>query len=208
MSSIIGKKIGMTQVFTEEGQAIPVTVLQIGPCKVTGIKSVEKDGYSAVQVGFGVKKEKNTSKAEKGHFNKSGKALPHICREIRVEDTSSFDLGSDLDDSFLSEAKFVDVTGQTKGRGFQGVVKRYGLAGGPETHGSNFHRRPGSIGMCSYPAHVFKGKKMPGHMGDVRKTVLSLKVYKFDSEKKLLLVKGAVPGAKNGIVTVRNAVKK
>ena len=198
----------MTQVYTETGELVPVTVIEAGPCSVVQVKREETDGYNAIQIGFGSKKEKNTSKAALGHFKKAGtSALRHLS-EIRLDSEPQEEPGNTLSvDMFEGEAK-VDVIGTTKGRGFQGVVKRWNFAGGPASHGSMFHRRGGSYGMCQWPGKVIKGKKMPGRFGTDRRTVQNLKVVKILPEKNLILVKGSVPGATGSTVLVRKAIKK
>jgi large subunit ribosomal protein L3 len=206
-TTLIGKKVGMTQVYNETGELVPVTVIEAGPCPVVQVKSQEKDGYSAIQIGFGSKKEKNTSNGALGHFRKAGTAPQRLLREIRLAKDSDAEVGSSLTvEIFQNDAK-VDVIGETKGRGFQGVVKRWNFAGGPASHGSMFHRRGGSYGMCQWPGEVIKGKKMPGHFGTDRRTVQNLKVVKILPEKNLILVKGSVPGATGSTVIVRKAVK-
>jgi len=198
----------MTQVYTETGELVPVTVIEAGPCPIVQVKRVEKDGYNAIQIGFGAKKEKNTVKAAAGHFGKAGVAPQRILREIRLDGEPEQEAGSELTVGiFEGEAK-VDVIGETKGRGFQGVVKRWNFSGGPASHGSMFHRRGGSYGMCQWPGEVMKGKKMPGHYGTDRRTVQNLKVVKILPEKNLILVKGSVPGATGSTVFVRKAIKK
>ncbi|MCG8526317.1 MAG: 50S ribosomal protein L3 [Opitutales bacterium] len=206
--SLLGKKIGMTQVFGDDNRLYPVTVVQVGPCPITQIKTVEKDGYNAVQIGYGEQKESRLSKAELGHLkgSKAG-ALSHL-KEFRVDDVSEFNLGDVLTVESFKEGDKIDIIGTTKGRGFQGVVKRYNFAGGPASHGSMFHRRGGSYGMCQWPGHVIKGKKMPGHMGTVQRTVQNLQVVKVIPEKNLLLIKGSMPGFNGALVTVRTAIKK
>lgn len=206
-TTLIGKKVGMTQVYNETGELVPVTVIEAGPCPVVQVKSRDKDGYSAVQIGFGSKKEKNTSNGALGHFRKAGTAPLRLLREIRLTADSDAQVGSSLTvEMFENDAK-VDVIGVTKGRGFQGVVKRWNFAGGPASHGSMFHRRGGSYGMCQWPGEVVKGKKMPGHFGTDRRTVQNLKVVKILPEKNLILVKGSVPGATGSTVMVRKAIK-
>ncbi len=198
----------MTQVYTETGELVPVTVIEAGPCPIVQVKHVEKDGYNAIQIGFGARKEKNTVKAAAGHFGKAGVAPQRILREVRLDGEPEQEAGSELTvDIFEGEAK-VDVIGESKGRGFQGVVKRWGFSGGPASHGSMFHRRGGSYGMCQWPGEVMKGKKMPGHYGTDRRTVQNLKVVKILPEKNLILVKGSVPGATGSTVFVRKAIKK
>lgn len=201
---LIGKKLGMTRVFDEDGRAVPVTVLQLGPCPVTQIKNEGTDGYSAVQLGYGDdRKESRTSKAAEGHAKKAGTSAPRMLREFRVDDSSGFELGQALTVELFKDASAVKVTGVTKGRGFAGVMKRYNFGGGKETHGSHHQRQVGTIGMCATPSRVYKGRKMPGRYGTDRKTETNLKVVRVDEENNLLLVKGAVPGARNGYVLVQ-----
>lgn len=197
----------MTQVYTETGELVPVTVIEAGPCPVVQLKSQEKDGYSAIQIGFGSKKEKNTSNGAKGHFKKAGIAPQRLLREIRLPEDSSAEIGSSLTVEIFQDDAKVDVIGETKGRGFQGVVKRWNFAGGPASHGSMFHRRGGSYGMCQWPGKVIKGKKMPGQYGTHRRTVQNLKIVKILPEKNLILVKGSVPGANGSSVVIRKAIK-
>ncbi|MEX0332770.1 MAG: 50S ribosomal protein L3 [Puniceicoccaceae bacterium] len=207
-TTLIGKKVGMTQVYTETGELVPVTVIEAGPCPVVQVKREESDGYNAIQIGFGSKKEKNTSNGALGHFKKAGVAPQRHLQEIRLDSEPEQEAGSELTvEIFDGEAK-VDVIGTTKGRGFQGVVKRWNFAGGPASHGSMFHRRGGSYGMCQWPGKVIKGKKMPGHFGTDRRTVQNLKVVKILPEKNLILVKGSVPGATGSTILVRKAIKK
>ena len=207
-TTLIGKKVGMTQVYSETGELVPVTVIEAGPCPVVQVKREQTDGYNAIQIGFGSKKEKNTSKAALGHFKKAGTSAMRLLREIRLDSEPEEEPGSSLSvDIFEGEAK-VDVIGTTKGRGFQGVVKRWNFSGGPASHGSMFHRRGGSYGMCQWPGKVIKGKKMPGHFGTDRRTVQNLKVVRILPEKNLILVKGSVPGANGSTVLVRKAIKK
>ena len=205
--ALLGKKIGMTQVFDEQNRLIPVTVIEAGPCPVTQIMSIEKDGYSAVQIGFSPQKERRLSKAELGHFRKSGVDPLSQLQEFRTNGDSGVNVGDVLTVDKFESGQKIDVIGTSKGRGFQGVVKRYGFAGGPASHGSMFHRRGGSYGMCQWPGHVIKGKKMPGHMGDVRRTVQNLEIVQVNAEKNLILVKGSIPGSRGSLVTVRTAVK-
>lgn len=199
----------MTQVYIETGELVPVTVIEAGPCPIVQVKREATDGYNAIQIAFGGKKEKNTSKAMLGHFKKAGVSEPRrLLREVRLDGEPEQEVGSSLTvDLFQDEAK-VDVIGTTKGRGFQGVVKRWNFAGGPASHGSMFHRRGGSYGMCQWPGKVIKGKKMPGHFGTDRRTVQNLRVVKILPEKNLILVKGSVPGATGSTVIVRKAIKK
>ena len=206
-TTLIGKKVGMTQVYIETGELVPVTVIEAGPCPVVQVKSQEKDGYSAIQIGFGSKKEKNTSNGAKGHFRKAGTDPLRLLREVRLSADSDAEVGSSLTVEIFQDDAKVDVIGETKGRGFQGVVKRWNFAGGPASHGSMFHRRGGSYGMCQWPGKVIKGKKMPGQFGTHRRTVQNLKVVKILPEKNLILVKGSVPGANGSTVLVRKAIK-
>lgn len=198
----------MTQVYIETGDLVPVTVIEAGPCPIVQVKREESDGYNALQIAFGSKKEKNTSAGELGHFKKAGVEPKRFVREVRLDAEPEEEAGSVLTvDMFDGEEK-VDVIGTTKGRGFQGVVKRWNFAGGPASHGSMFHRRGGSYGMCQWPGKVIKGKKMPGHYGTDRRTVQNLKVIKILADKNLILVKGSVPGANGSTVLVRKAIKK
>lgn len=207
-TTLIGKKVGMTQIYTDSGELVPVTVIEAGPCPVVQVKRAETDGYNAIQIGFGSKKEKNTSKGALGHFKKAGtSALRHL-REIRLDSEPQEEAGSTLSVDIFDGEEKVDVIGTTKGRGFQGVVKRWNFAGGPASHGSMFHRRGGSYGMCQWPGKVIKGKKMPGHFGTDRRTVQNLKVVKILADKNLILVKGSVPGATGSTILVRKAIKK
>jgi large subunit ribosomal protein L3 len=206
--ALIGKKVGQTTYFEESGKATHVTVLEVGPCVVIQKKTAEKEGYHALQLGFAEKKEKHTTKALQGHFKKSGATPKRILREFRVPDAAPFQVGQTLTVENLKDVVWVDVTGVSKGKGFQGVVRRHGFRGGRNSHGSMFHRAPGGIGASSDPSRVFPGTRMPGHMGTQKNTVLNLKVVKVDPENNLLFVRGAVPGADGGIVTVRPSVKK
>ncbi len=209
MKGLIGKKIGMTQVYNDQGVLIPVTVIEAGPCVVTAVKTVEKDGYAAVQLGYGSRKSKNVSGARRGHLAKAGitgEELPAVLREIRTAEPA--EAGSKLDVTIFSDGEFLDVIGTTKGRGFQGVVKRYNFGGGRASHGGAWTRRTGSIGCCEWPGRVNKGKRMPGHTGNTRCTVQNLQIVKVMAEDNLLLVKGAIPGANGGILLVKSALKK
>ena len=209
MKALIGKKIGMTQVYDEKGVLIPVTVIEAGPCVVTAVKTVERDGYSAIQLGFGSRKAKNLTKADRGHLAKAGVTgdkLPAILREIRTSETA--EPGTVLKADIFADGEFLDVIGVSKGRGFQGVVKRWNFAGGRASHGGAWERRPGSIGCCEWPGRVQKGKKMAGHYGCDRRTVQNLQIVRVNVEENYLLVKGAVPGANGGILLVRSALKK
>jgi len=206
---LIGKKIGMTQVFDENNQLLPVTVLEAGPCPVTQVKTVETDGYNAVQIGYGPQKESRLTNPQLGHLKKAGVEPVRILQEFRLNgDEEAYDLGQTLTVEKFESVEKVDVIGVSKGQGFQGVVKRHGFGGGPASHGSMTHRRGGSYGFCQDPGHVIKGKKMPGHMGNRRRTVQNLKVVKIDTEKNLILVKGSLPGPNGSLVTVRPAKKQ
>ena len=209
MKALIGKKIGMTQLYDETGVVIPVTVIQAGPCPVLDIKSQELNGYSAVQLGFGKKKAKNVSKAMLGHLAKSGNDAEPVAKikEFRVDDVD-VEIGAVVTADAFEVDEYLDVTGVVKGRGFQGVVKRYNFAGGRYSHGGGWKRKPGSIGQCEFPGRVDKGKKMPGQMGNVQRTIQNLKIVRIDSEDNLIFVKGAIPGAKGGIVTIKKSIKK
>jgi large subunit ribosomal protein L3 len=205
MKGILGKKVGMTQIFDDTGEAIPVTVIEAGPCYVTQIKSEKRDGYEAIQLGFGEAKRLN--KPQRGHLPKGVPDLRYS-RELNVDDISAYELGQKIDASVFAVGDLVDVTGISKGKGFAGAMKRHGFGGGPITHGqSDRARAPGSIGSTSTPGRVFKGMRMAGHMGHERVTVQNLQVILVDPERNLLAVKGAVPGARGGLVTVKSAVK-
>ena len=205
--TIIGKKIGMTQIFDEEGKVIPVTVIEAGPCVIAQVKSVETDGYNAIQLGFGDVKESKVNKPEKGHFAKASITAKKHLREFRVDEVESYKVGDEIKaDTFVKGDK-IDVQGTSKGKGFQGVIKRHGQSRGPMGHGSMYHRRPGSMGPTSTPGRVFKGKKLPGHMGRVTVTIQNLDVVKVDSDKNVVLVKGSVPGPKGAILKLKTSVK-
>ena len=203
--AILGKKLGMTQIFMPDGSLVPVTVIQAGPCTVVQKKTNEKDGYEAVQMGFGYIKPRRVNKPMQGHFDKQGAEPKRYLREVRVENAGEYKVGDEQTVAAFADVKKVDVTGTSKGKGFAGVMKRYGFAGGPGGHGAHFHRAPGSVGQCATPSRVFKGLKLPGHMGVNTVTVKNLEVVRIDEEQNLILVKGAVPGGKNGIVRVRMA---
>ena len=206
--AIIGKKIGMTQIFDATGKVIPVTVIEAGPCPVVQKKTVEIDGYEAVQVGFGEKKEKLSNKPEMGHFKKAGVSVRKVLKELRLADISALNVGDEIKCDVFAEGDRVDVTGTSKGKGYAGVIKRWGTHRLKETHGTGpVHRHPGSMGACSTPSRVMKGKKLPGHLGAERVTVQNLDVVRIDTERNLILVKGAVPGPRGGIVTIKNTVK-
>lgn len=205
---ILGKKLGMTQIFDEKGVLTPVTVVSAGPCQILQIKTKEKDGYSALQLGFDQKSKKATNKPQMGHFGKSGSDPLRFVREVRIDNESEYEVGQTIDVNIFEKGEHVDVTGITKGRGFQGTIRRYHTRRGPETHGSRHHRRPGSSGASAHPSHVFKGKKNPGQMGSSRATTLNLTIIKTDKEKNLILIKGSVPGHINGYIMIRKPVRK
>lgn len=207
MKGILGKKIGMTQIFTDAGVIVPVTVVEAGPMVVTQLKSVESDGYEAVQVGFGDVKEKLLNKPQKGHFAKAGVGLKRFVREFRTDKVADFSLAQEINVGIFAEGDKVDVTGTSKGKGFQGPIKRHNQHRGPMSHGSRYHRGPGSMGAASDPSRVYKGKKLAGHMGAERVTIQNLEIVKVDTENNLLLIKGAIPGPKKGLVVVKQAVK-
>ena len=193
MKGILGKKLGMTQIFTEEGIVVPVTVVEAGPNVVTQVKTVEKDGYNAIQVGFEDAKEKSLNKPQKGHLAAANVLKKHL-KEFRVDAVEEFTVGQEIKADLFAAGEKIDVTGTSKGKGFQGPIKRHGQSRGPESHGSRYHRRPGSMGACSFPGRVFKNKKLAGHMGSVKVTVQNLEVVRVDADKNLILVKGAIPG--------------
>ena len=220
---ILATKVGMTKIFKEDGSLIPVTVLSAGPCVVTQIKTVENDGYSAVQVGYADKKERivnkdkagrkeivhrhGVGKALKGHFDKAGVSCKRFLREFKFDNAEEYTLGSEIKADMFAVGDMVDASAISKGKGFQGAIKRHGQHRGPMTHGSKFHRHQGSNGACSSPSRVFKGKGMPGHMGCVKVTVQNLEVVRVDAEKNLLLIKGSVPGPKKALITIKETVK-
>ena len=206
MKGILGTKLGMTQIFTEEGIVLPVTVVEAGPVVVTQIKTTEKDGYNAIQVGFKDAKEKSLNKPQKGHLAAANVLKKHL-KEFRVDSVEGYTVGQAINADLFAAGEIIDVTGISKGKGFQGPIKRHGQSRGPESHGSRYHRRPGSMGACSFPGRVFKNKKLAGHMGSVKVTVQNLEVVKVDAEKNLILVNGAIPGAKGSVVTIKEAVK-
>ena len=205
--AILTTKVGMTQVFSEDGVLTPVTVLQAGPCVVTQVKTVENDGYSAVQVGFGDIREKLVNKPKKGHFAKAGVTAKRFLKEFRLEDAESYTLGQEIKADVFAAGDKVDATAKSKGKGFQGAIKRHGQSRGPMAHGSKYNRHAGYNGSATTPGRVFKGKHMPGHMGAVRVTVQNLEVVSVDAEKNLILVKGAVPGPKKSLVMLKESVK-
>ncbi|MGI6678241.1 MAG: 50S ribosomal protein L3 [Dehalobacterium sp.] len=203
---ILGRKVGMTQIFSPEGKIIPVTAIEAGPCVIAQVKAEATDGYNAVQIGFGAVKNKNVTKAMKGHFAKANVTPVRYLREMRVDSPDSYQAGQNIDVSAFDVGEKVDVVGVSKGKGFAGTIKRWNFARGPMGHGSKNHRRPASAGAKG-PARTFKGKKSPGHMGGERVTIQNLEIVKVDVDKNLLLVKGAVPGPKKGLVMVKTAVK-
>ena len=205
--AILATKVGMTQIFNDEGMLIPVTVLQAGPCVVTQVKTEENDGYAAVQVGFGDIREKLVNKPEKGHFDKAGVAVKRFVKEFRFDNAGEYEVGQEIKADIFAAGDHIDATAVSKGKGFQGAIKRHGQSRGPMAHGSKYHRHAGSNGACSDPSKVFKGKHMPGHMGNVQVTVQNLEIVRVDTENNLLLVKGAVPGPKKSLVTIKETVK-
>ncbi len=205
--AILATKVGMTQIFDESGALIPVTVLQAGPCVVTQVKTVDNDGYSAVQVGFCDKREKLVNKPLKGHFDKAGVSYKRYLKEFKFEDAESYALGQEIKADIFAAGDKIDATAISKGKGFQGAIKRHGQSRGPMAHGSKYHRHAGSNGACSDPSKVFKGKRMPGQMGNKKVTIQNLEVVRVDAENNLLLVKGAVPGSKKSMITIKETVK-
>jgi large subunit ribosomal protein L3 len=207
MKGIVGKKVGMTQIFTEAGDVVPVTVIEAKPMVVVQKKTVETDGYNAIQVGFGEIKEKNINQPKKGHYAKAGVAYKRVLKEFALEDVEAFELGQEISVAVFAEGDHIDATGISKGKGFSGTIKRHNQSRGPMSHGSHYHRAPGSMGSSSSPSRVFKGKKLPGQMGHVKVTVQNLEIVKVDEENNMLLVKGAVPGPKGGMLTLKATVK-
>ena len=205
--AILATKVGMTQIFNEDGLLIPVTVLQAGPCVVTQVKTEDNDGYAAVQVGFGEIRERLVNKPEKGHFEKAGVDVKRFLKEFRFDNAAEYQVGQEIKADIFAAGDHIDATAISKGKGFQGAIKRHGQSRGPMAHGSKYHRHAGSNGAASDPSKVFKGKKMPGHMGSKRVTVQNLEVVKVDAENNLILVKGAVPGPKKSLVTIKETVK-
>ena len=204
---IYGKKLGMTQIFDENGLVIPVTVVEVEPCVVVKKKTVETDGYNAIQIATGEVKEKNMNKPLKGIFDKAGIAYKKYIKELRVDNVDDYNVGDEIKADIFAAGELVDVQGVSKGKGFQGVIKRHGQSRGPMGHGSMYHRRPGSMGSTSTPGRVFKGKKLPGHMGMETVTIQNLEVVRVDLDKNVILVKGSVPGNKGAILKIRNSVK-
>ena len=205
--AILATKIGMTQIFNEDGVLTPVTVLQAGPCAVTQVKTVENDGYSAVQVGFGEIREKLVNKPQKGHFAKAGVESKRFLKEFKFDNAEEYTVGQEIKADIFEAGDKIDATATSKGKGFQGAIKRHGQSRGPMGHGSKFHRHAGSNGACSDPSKVFKGKQMPGQMGSVQVTIQNLEVVRVDVENNVILVKGAVPGPKKSLVVLKEAVK-
>ncbi|MGG5463081.1 50S ribosomal protein L3 [Clostridium sp. B9] len=205
--AIIGKKVGMTQIFDENGKVIPVTVVEAGPCVVVQKKTVETDGYDAIQVGFGELREKLVNKPRKGHFAKAGVSLRRTLKEFKMEDVANYNVGDEIKVDTFEIGDKVDVSGVSKGKGFQGTIKRWNASRGPMSHGSKFHRAPGSMGAASDPSRTFKNKRMPGHMGAKNTTVLNLEVVKIMPEKNIILIKGGIPGPNKGTVVIRNSVR-
>jgi len=205
--AILATKVGMTQIFNEDGVLTPVTVLQAGPCAVTQIKTVENDGYSAVQVGYGDIREKLVNKPKKGHFAKAGVDNKRFLKEFKFDNAEEYQVGQEIKVDIFEAGDKIDATATSKGKGFQGAIKRHGQSRGPMGHGSKFHRHAGSNGACSDPSKVFKGKQMPGQMGNVQVTIQNLEVVRVDAENNVILVKGAVPGPKKSMVVLKEAVK-
>ncbi len=205
--SILAKKIGMTQIFTENGILIPVTVLEAGPCVVTQVKTMENDGYEAVQVGYGEVKERKVNNPTKGHFEKAGVVPKKLLKEFKLENSAEYNLGDEIKVDVFEAGDKVDASGISKGKGFQGSIKRHNQSRGPMSHGSKYHRGTGSLSSATTPGKVKKGKKMPGHMGAEKVTIQNLEVVKVDAEKNLLLVKGAVPGNKGSVLVIKESVK-
>ena len=203
MMGLIGKKVGMTQVFGEKGDCIPVTVIEAGPCTVTEVRSKERDGYVAIQLGFGTNKESRFSRPVLGQFKKRNLPPSRHLKEFRIGDAAAFEVGKTVDASLFAKGEYVDVQGVTKGRGFAGVIKRYGFKGGTASHGPTFGRQPGSIGASAYPSRVIKGKRLPGRMGGVNLTIKNLEVVGVDTELNVVLVRGAIPGPPNGLVYIQ-----
>lgn len=209
MSGILAKKIGMTRVYDEKGNSIPVTVVEAGPCKIVEVKNVEKHGYSSIALAFGKKNPKKLTKAMRTIYEKAGMVAAYMIREFKVENSSDYKVGQDIAVDSFSDIGYVDVSGTSKGKGFQGVIKRHNFAGGPKSHGATkFHRRPGSIGNFASSGRVFPGKKMPGQMGNKSVTVQNIKVFRVDQENNILLLKGAIPGHNNGYLIVKPALKR
>ena len=207
VNALIGKKLGMSQLFSPDGEVTPVTVIQAGPCTVTQIKSVDRDGYNAVQLGFGEKKPQRTKKPSLGHFKKSGKGPFAVLREVRVDDVGEFELGQEVSADIFQVGELVHVAGRSKGKGFAGTIKRWNFSRGPMSHGGMNKRPPGSIGCSASPSRVIKGRKMPGQMGNRRATVKGLMVVDVRPEENIILIRGAVPGGRNGVVFIKKSGK-
>ena len=207
VNALIGKKLGMSQLFSPDGEATPVTVIQAGPCTITQIKSVESDGYNAVQLGFGERKPQRTNKPLLGHFKKSGKGPFAVVREVRVDDVGEFELGQEVSADIFQVGELVNVVGRSKGKGFAGTIKRWNFSRGPMSHGGMNKRSPGSIGCSATPSRVIKGRKMPGQMGNRRSTVKGVMVVDVRPEENIILIRGAVPGGRNGVVFIKKSGK-
>lgn len=205
--AILGKKLGMTQIFTEDGLMVPVTVVEAGPCVITQVKTEEKDGYQSLQVGFNDIREKLVNKPLKGHFDKGNTSYKRYLRELKLDNIQDYKVGSELKADMFAAGDKVDVSGTSKGKGFAGVIKRWNQHRGPMSHGSRYHRRPGSMGPSASPGRVFKTKRLPGRMGFERVTIANLEVVKVDAERNLLLIKGAIPGSKGTLLTIKETVK-
>ena len=203
--AILGKKLGMTQVWSDDDKLLPVTVIEAGPCVVAQVRTLERDGYRAIQLGYGEIKESKVNKPDMGHFKKAGISPVRHLAEVRLDEGETFKVGDAVTVDMLEPGMHVHISGTSKGKGFQGVIKRHNYKGGPGGHGSHFHRAPGSIGQSSSPSRVFKGMRLPGHMGSETVTVRNLEVVRVDAEQNLLVVKGAVPGGKNSLLTIRLA---
>lgn len=205
--AILGRKLGMTQIFNENGKVVPVTVVEAGPCVVLQKKTEEKDGYNAIQVGFEDIREKLANKPKKGHFAKAGVSVKRIVREFRLDNIDEYEVGNEIKADVFAAGDKVDVSGVSKGKGFQGTIKRWNMQRGPMSHGSKYHRAVGSMGASSFPSRTFKNKKMPGQMGNKKATVLNLEVVKIMPEKNVILIKGGVPGPNKGYIVIKNTVK-
>ncbi len=205
--AILGKKLGMSQIFTPEGVVIPVTLVEAGPCPIVQIKSKEKDGYSAIQIGFGEQKENRINVPTKGHYKKSGVAPRRYLREFRTKEADKFELGQEIKCDTFTEGDKVDVTGKTRGRGFTGTVQRWNTSIGPKSHGSRYHRGPGALSACSTPSRVFKNTRLPGQYGHEQVTIENLEIVRIDKTRNLLFIKGGIPGARNGLLTIRQTQK-
>lgn len=208
INGILGKKVGMTQVFKEDGTVVPVSVISCGPCVVVQKKTKETDGYEALKMGYEDIRESLKNKPDQGQFKKAGVAVKRHLKEFKAEDVSAYEVGQEVKADIFETGQFVDITGTSKGKGFQGVIARHGQHRGPMTHGSHYHRGPGSMGACADPGRVFKGKNLPGHGGAVTSTVQNVEVVKVDADNNILLVKGAIPGNKGGYLTIKKSIKK